>query len=177
MVDLAWGSNPILVTAEYAQGRGLPIRQSHTLFVERRTTMADEVGNVYLRSVSVEKTDALGGKPFTTQASGTFYIVILEVENRGSSTIKMPLLDGFTLEDEVDGKHYGPSAEGAFARGWDTEPGYLPGKEIASGEKMTGWLVFDVSSEAQNLILRAHDFSGAWYARLKLNLVNGGING
>lgn len=176
MVDLAWGSNPILVTAEYAQRRGLPIRQSHTLFVERHTAKADEVGNVYLRSVSVEKAEALGEDPFTTRASGAFCIVTLQVENRGSSTVKMPLLDGFTLEDGVEGKHYGPSAEGAFARGWDTEPGYLPGKEIAPGEKTVGWLVFDVSSEAQNLILHAHGFGGVWYARLKLNPVSGGIN-
>ena len=175
-VGLAWGSNPILVTAEYAQGRGLPIRQSHTLFVERHTAKADEVGNVYLSSVSVEKVEALGEEPFVTQASGKFYVVTLEVENRGSSTVKMPLLDGFTMEDEVDGKHYSPSAEGAFARGWDTDPGYLPGKEIAPGEKTTGWLVFDVSSKVQNLILHAHGFGGAWYARLKLNLVSGGIN-
>jgi hypothetical protein len=176
VVDLAWGENPILVTAEYAESGQMPTRQSHTLFVERVAAGEDQVGDVYLRSVSVEKAQTLGHEPLVTRASGTFYVVTLEVENKGNETIEIPALGSFALEEEKTGRRYDLSTEGGFARGWDVEPGYLPGKEIAPKERATGWLVFDVTSAAEDAILHASGLGGTWYTRLELSLISGGIN-
>ena len=167
-VDLAWGSNPVIVTAE-RDGQ----QQSRTLFVERYAAEQDQVGEMYLRLISVEQAETLGEPPLDEMPSGVFVIVTLEVENRSAGTARMPTPGGFKLED-AGSRLYAMSERGAFARRWDTEPGYLPGREVAAGQTIRGWVVFDASATATDFTLhaRGNPEQNEWYARVAVTITD-----
>lgn len=163
-IDLAWGSNPVIVAVEL-NGQ----QQTHTLFVERYAADVDQVGEVYLRLVSTERAQVLGTSPLDETPSGVFLIVTLDVENRSDAPIKMPMPNGFKLEDNA-GRLYAMSEKGAFARNWDTQPGYLPSRDLAPGQAIQGWLAFDVAIASKEFVLhaRSNPEMTEWYARVAI---------
>lgn len=108
-------------------------------------------GDLAFTATSVATASSLGNSLTSTKAQGIFYVITLEIENKGKET-KTIDSSMITLTDSQDRK-FDRSIEGQTAKGLSQGKVDLFLQQVQPGLSVTGDIVFDIPKDATGLKL------------------------
>lgn len=123
-------------------------------------------GDLAFTVTSVETAETLGNQFTKKDAQGTFYVVTMKIENKGSKTATFDSSMAKVTDDQ--GREFERSIEGQTAKGMAQGNVDLFLQQIQPSLSVTGDLVFDLPADMQNPMLVVKGSMFAQGAKIKL---------